>query len=222
MYNLPRCRISIAPHFQRFTQCRRPVPGHHSIRGITAQGKRSRNTQVLHDTDEDINDLDPFLQLDIVWFDRYRKSISETTELMRKNVILNIALIDQYTKNMEANGEFTVRGAIERIVYQAKVEKRISHADSIQEGLNALAKQSEFTRILRNEVKVRRLVLHNVRSTIQHLFQEVLRHPQRPCSTRTIVIRKAEYNANEYVALVAFLKMQNGWYPSLSWEEERL
>ncbi|KAG0642236.1 hypothetical protein HOY80DRAFT_1107966 [Tuber brumale] len=140
-------------------------------------------------------------------------------EVSKHNVGLAVELMHQYVKNMELKGEFTIRGAIERIVYQAKMQNIIQHADGIQEGLNEIARLPEFTTILRQEVKYRGLVLQDVESSIESLFQEVLVHPRPPSSNGTIVIREGEYNANQHVALIVFLKMQDRWHPYLRWTE---
>ncbi|KAG0637879.1 hypothetical protein HOY80DRAFT_1081610 [Tuber brumale] len=164
------------------------------------------------------------LQLHNLWFERYHKCAMEGIALGKANVVLTMELMDQYTKNMELKGEFTIRGALvaERIVYQAKMQKKIQYADGIQEGLNKIAELPGFFTILMQLVGDHRVALHNIQSSIKNLFREVLAHQHPPSSHGTIVIRKAEYSANEYAALIAFLKMQDTWHPSLCWREAPL
>ncbi|KAG0642237.1 hypothetical protein HOY80DRAFT_998693 [Tuber brumale] len=224
MYNLIRLQSLVVPLVRRSTRCVTTVSNHHARRVITGHGNQSRNRQVLLGSNEDIYDVNFIFQYDNLWFSRYHESQSERMELAEKNVMLTLSLLDKYTKNMELKGELTICQAIvaERIVYQAKLQKRIQCGDGIQEALNEIAQLREFTCILHDAVKERELVLSDVQSCIQDLAKVVLNRPLQPSSDWTIVLKEAEYNANEYVALIGFLKTQDGWYPSLSWKEWRV
>ncbi|KAG0642232.1 hypothetical protein HOY80DRAFT_1037254 [Tuber brumale] len=131
--------------------------------------------------------------------------------------------MDLYTKNMDLKGQFTLLGAIERILFQAQVERRIPKlvGDCTQVGINEIAQLGEFIIILANEVKERGLVLKDVQSCIKDLAREVLFTPHPHTSRRAIVIKKTQHDPNYYAALVVFMKVQDEWLLPLSWREDK-
>ncbi|KAG0644278.1 hypothetical protein HOY80DRAFT_1030340 [Tuber brumale] len=151
------------------------------------------------------------------YYNGYWEDVSEIIQTEKDNVLITCALFDQYTKNMHLSRRFTLCGTIERIVFQARAEKKIPEGYYIQEGLNEIAHLPEFDNILSNEVRERGLVLKYVQLSIENLFQKVEKTPYQHSSPAIILVKKTDYNVNQYAALIALLKMQDKWILPLSW-----
>ena len=87
----------------------------------------------------------------------------------------------------------------------------------IQVGLDALAKTSEFTQALEEEIAARHLAPGDVIPCIPSIYQQASR---RPSSNDSIItIYKEDHSMQERAVLAAFLKMQGGWPNGLEWRE---
>ncbi|RPA93208.1 hypothetical protein L873DRAFT_1816458 [Choiromyces venosus 120613-1] len=133
---------------------------------------------------------------------------------------LKYALIKGKTDKMRPAENFNIRGALERIVYQAKLDNKISSSAGIQEGLHQLAQRLEFIAELQEEVNRRGLNREEILESVEHIYYEVRKHARGNDST--ITVRHGVYSENECAALVSFLKLQSKWRYALQWKEARL
>ena len=80
-----------------------------------------------------------------------------------------------------------------------------------------LANQPEFTKVFHEEAQARGLVLEDVERCVVGVYFSLL----GPWCDRdkTVVINKMDFTAEEYAALITFMKVQSKWDYALSWEE---
>jgi len=104
-------------------------------------------------------------------------------------------------------------------VHHAKLIKKIvtDCPPGVQAGLDALAKTSEFTQLLEEEIAARHLAPGDVIPCIASIYQQASRRPPRNDSI--ITIYKEHHSMQERAVLAAFLKMQSGWPDGLKWRE---
>ncbi|RPA97049.1 hypothetical protein L873DRAFT_1791224 [Choiromyces venosus 120613-1] len=121
-----------------------------------------------------------------------------------------VMVLHEKTENMKLGGTFNLRGALaaERMVYQAKVIKKIDPncQPGIQDGLNEIAKTQEFIAVLEQEVVARRLVLKDVTRCIALAYDQASKHAQGNDSI--ITLREQHHTANQLAVLAAFLRVQ--------------
>ena len=84
-------------------------------------------------------------------------------------------------------------------------------------GVCQLVQEPEFTKVLHDEVQDRGLVLEDVADCAWDIYSDLL----APWCDRdeAIVISKMDFTAEEYAALITFMKVQSKWDYALSWEE---
>jgi hypothetical protein len=109
---------------------------------------------------------------------------------------------------------------VERIAYKASLDRTITVKGGVQNKLDALAALPAFQIIMNKEVAIKQLVAKDVERCVKCLYHEVSKHAHG--NTGDITIREADYNPNEYVALITFLKLQDLWSHPLTWKEEKL
>ncbi|PUU72884.1 hypothetical protein B9Z19DRAFT_1136437 [Tuber borchii] len=106
----------------------------------------------------------------------------------------------------------------ERIVYQAKLEKKISPTAGIKEGLRESAEGREFTDILKLEVKAHKLDDWYVMPAFDDLYSQS-KYNTHGNDGAIIIVDETCWMDNHRAALVCFLKLQSSPCP-LPWKEE--
>ncbi|CUS08684.1 unnamed protein product [Tuber aestivum] len=140
----------------------------------------------------------------------------ENLEILRD---LRFNLLTERAEKMRFKGEFNILGALEFIVYSARLNKRITSSAGVQKGLIELAGKEEFIKIVQQEVQDRGLNLEDVIACVPGIYDEVSNRPHDNYSK--IVLWAREYTPNQVAALVGFLKMQSKWPHALDWREDR-
>jgi len=103
--------------------------------------------------------------------------------------------------------------------------KKISDdsAHKVQRGLNALAKTSEFTRILQEELAVRHLVVEDVTPCIKNIHYDASRCiSAHDNDDDEITVYSKDYTIAECAILVTFLRIQGRWPYGLEWWESKM
>ncbi|PUU75642.1 hypothetical protein B9Z19DRAFT_1089895 [Tuber borchii] len=146
---------------------------------------------------------------------------AKTDQLALQNRDLLKAALEERTVKMKLEGNYNLRGALELIVYLAKLEKKVPPTVGVQEGLDKLAQSNEFTAILHKEVQARKLSVTDVMASISHLYDEVCNRTNGDDDTidYLIIVRTTKFNDNERAALAIFLKVQDNWQNRLEWME---
>ena len=105
----------------------------------------------------------------------------------------------------------------------ARLMKKISDDSprEVHHGLNALAKTSEFTQLLQEEVTTHRLVLEDVVPCIQSIHYDASRRISANDNDHVITIYTEDHTMAERVVLVTFLRMQGRWPYGLEWRGEK-
>ncbi|PUU75166.1 hypothetical protein B9Z19DRAFT_368232 [Tuber borchii] len=153
----------------------------------------------------------------------HAKSDEKNKEILKLSVQIEHLICDALygkTEVMKLEENFNVKGALEHMVYYAKLRKKIGTdcPPETQAGLNELAKAPEFTKVLHDEVASRGLELKAVTSCIASVYNKVLRRARG--NDYIITLYKEDYTANEGAVLAAFLRMQSEWSYGLKWREE--
>ncbi|PUU72891.1 hypothetical protein B9Z19DRAFT_1069422 [Tuber borchii] len=107
----------------------------------------------------------------------------------------------------------------ERIVYQAKLEKKIPPTGGIEEGLSELAERREFTDILELEAEASKLHNWDVLAAFDTLYHES-KYSTNGDDGANIIVKETEFRDTERAALVCLLKLQSSWPCPLAWKEE--
>jgi len=108
-------------------------------------------------------------------------------------------------------------------VYHAKLIKRIvansphRFGAEVQAGLDALAKTSEFTQVLEEEIAARHLAPGDVILCIPSIYKQACR--KAPFNDSIITIYKEHHSMEQRAVFAAFLKMQSRWPDGLKWAE---
>ncbi|PUU72883.1 hypothetical protein B9Z19DRAFT_1136436 [Tuber borchii] len=136
-----------------------------------------------------------------------------------RNCDLLYAALKERTEKMMVLGNCNLCGALERMVYLAKLEEKIPPTVGVQEGLDKLAQRSEFTEVLHKEVQARKLVVEDVMACLNHLYDKVCKRTKE-MEDAMVVVRAARYTDNERAALVVLLKLQDNWLDPLDWIED--
>ncbi|KAG0637214.1 hypothetical protein HOY80DRAFT_1052400 [Tuber brumale] len=128
-------------------------------------------------------------EVEAKWYQRLRQlemDVNEEKDKLYREMINNAAensrlqaeILKEVDEKLRLTGNFNIRGALERIVYQAKKEhtnlkqgQKIPKSVGVQEGLNALAETEEFETILKSVVDKCGLALDLVRDGANRLFQ---------------------------------------------------
>ncbi|PUU72153.1 hypothetical protein B9Z19DRAFT_1069985 [Tuber borchii] len=145
--------------------------------------------------------------------EQYRAKLSEETAYNR--YLLGVAL-EEKTERMKLEENYSLCGALERMVCLAEWQKKIPPTGETQQGLDKLAQMAEFTMILDKEVQARQLDVKDVIAAASHLYQDVSRSPHQK---GVIIVMASEYPDNTRAALVIFLKLQSNWPRPLDWWE---
>ncbi|PWW73238.1 hypothetical protein C7212DRAFT_347240 [Tuber magnatum] len=133
---------------------------------------------------------------------------------IQENRDLLHAVLQQKNHGLWLARNFNVRGALERIAFQATLQKMIRvNADSgVQPRLNLLAGLPKFNAILHQEVLQRGLVKSQTNTALKHIYHEVSKHAHG--NDGLIVVRTTDFTPAELAVLVSFLKLQDQWqYP---------
>ncbi|KAG0642989.1 hypothetical protein HOY80DRAFT_1035099, partial [Tuber brumale] len=141
-----------------------------------------------------------------------REQIQQMNEKLKSELLL------AETERMKLEQNFNVRGALERIVFQARLEKKIESKYGTQKGLDELVKTGRLIELLGTVVQERRVVRGDVEACFPHLYHRMSIHAHG--TDGSIVIRAADFPPNERAALVVLLKLQKEWNFPLDWKEE--
>ncbi|KAG0637013.1 hypothetical protein HOY80DRAFT_1024067 [Tuber brumale] len=151
----------------------------------------------------------------------YREMINNAAENSR----LQAEILKEVDEKLRLAGNFNIRGALERIVYQAKKGhtnlkqgRMIPNSGGVQKGLNTLAETEEFEAILKSLADERRLVPALIRDRAKRLYDEVSKHAHG--NDKMITVRAKDFTTEECAALVTYLSMQKQWPAPLDWREE--
>ena len=106
------------------------------------------------------------------------------------------------------------------MVYLSQLQKKIPPTAGIQQGLDKLAQEGEFTAILHKEVEARRLEVKDVMACVDDLYEMVSNRTNGNDDAfhNMIIVRAGQFNSNELAALVIFLKVQSNWPNPLNWK----
>ncbi|KAG0642994.1 hypothetical protein HOY80DRAFT_1035105 [Tuber brumale] len=107
---------------------------------------------------------------------------------------------------MKLEQNFNICGALERIVFQARLEKKIGSKHGTQKGLNELSQKSNFIDILEKIVQERRLVHKDIEDCFPHSYHRVSIHAN--CNNGTTATRGADFEPNKWAALAVLLRLQ--------------
>ena len=83
----------------------------------------------------------------------------------------------------------------------------VKNKGGVQSKLNALARTSEFQRILQQEVKDHKLVLQDVQKCVGTIYREVCKRPHG--NTGFITLNEGEFTMGELVVLISFFRLQS-------------
>ena len=100
----------------------------------------------------------------------------------------------------------------------AKNQRLVPWGMDHEGGIYELADQPEFTKVLHEEVQARGLVLEDLDACVRDVYSSLLA-PWCDCD-KPIVISKMDFTAEEYAALITFMKVQSKWQYAFSWREE--
>ncbi|PUU84085.1 hypothetical protein B9Z19DRAFT_1164200 [Tuber borchii] len=159
------------------------------------------------------------LQRFVDWW--LKHSQEQEQELQRKSAeIQNLksALVREKAERVRVERHVEIRDAIEEIILNAKSERLASWGEIHEIAIAQLTQQREFTKVLHKEVKARGLVLKDVEICVQEIYDRLL-HPWR-LGDKTLVISDKHFTAEEYAALITFMKVQSKWQRPLSWRED--
>jgi len=92
----------------------------------------------------------------------------------------------------------------------------VKNKGGVQSKLNALARTSEFQRILQQEVKDHKLVLQDVQKCVGTIYREVCKRPHG--NTGFITLNEGEFTMGELVVLISFFRLQSKWANALDWK----
>lgn len=106
---------------------------------------------------------------------------------------------------------------VERICYQAVLEKKIDSAGGVQTRLDELAKTPEFQKIYRREIEAHGLTLPDVERCRRNIYHELSKHAHG--NDGVLQIRHKDFTVNERAAVLAYYKMQDEWKDCMKWEE---
>lgn len=106
---------------------------------------------------------------------------------------------------------------VERICYQAVLERHILHSGGIQDRLDAIAKIPAFAEIYDGEIAHRKLTKTDVDRCRKRIYHELSKHAHG--NQGVIMIRSNRFTPNELGAVVSYYKMQDTWNNPLTWEE---
>ncbi|PUU80431.1 hypothetical protein B9Z19DRAFT_1063467 [Tuber borchii] len=153
---------------------------------------------------------------------RDKRHDKKVKELILRNADLIDALLEERTKRMKLEGKYNVWGALERMVYLAKVEQKVAPRAGIQEGLDKLAKGREFTTALRKEARDRKLSVNDVMASVNHLYVQASKCADDNDDTfrNIIIVRASKFSDNERAALAVFFKIQSNWVNAFKWRED--
>ncbi|RPA90727.1 hypothetical protein L873DRAFT_1875118 [Choiromyces venosus 120613-1] len=161
------------------------------------------------------------------WYQRFVKQnqkiqeqSAEIASLIVGSLLPATALYEKNDK-MKLEGNFNLRGGLERIVCQAKLIKKIRTdcAPEIQAGLDELAKTPAFIKVLHDEVAARQLALEDVIQCIASIYDGVSKHAYGNDSI--ITLYEEDHTARECAVLATFLKVQSAWPDGLEWRKEK-
>ncbi|PUU76065.1 hypothetical protein B9Z19DRAFT_1109681 [Tuber borchii] len=151
-----------------------------------------------------------------------KRQDKEVKELIMQNCDLIDAALQERTKRMKSEAKYNVRGALARMVYFVKLQKKVPPTASIQQGLDWLAKQREFITVLHKEVQIRQLCAKEVMACVNRLHEVVSNHTNGndDAFNDIVIVRAAKFSDNEGAALVIFLKVQSNWPNPVNWRED--
>ena len=106
------------------------------------------------------------------------------------------------------------------MVYLSQLQKKVPPAAGIQQGLDKLAQEGEFTAILHIEVEARKLEVKDVMACIDDLYETVSNRTNGNDNDfrHMVIVRADQFNSNELAALVIFLMVQSYWPNPLNWK----
>ncbi|KAG0127370.1 hypothetical protein HOY82DRAFT_625525 [Tuber indicum] len=134
-----------------------------------------------------------FRELEEKWYNRYQKLARESEakfiqhfEMKNKEIkdkaveiskLMDMVLSER-TEKIKLEGNFNLRGALERIAYHGRLIGKIQshYKQGVQAGLDQLAKTQEFRKILAEEIADRHLVEKDVEHCIPIVYHEASRH----------------------------------------------
>ncbi|PUU80426.1 hypothetical protein B9Z19DRAFT_1123604 [Tuber borchii] len=161
--------------------------------------------------------LPPFLQV------RQKQYDDEIKELILDKRDLLSAALEERTERLKSDNMYNVHGVLDRIVYAAKLQKMVPPYAKMQEGLDWLALEREFTTVLNKEVQRRQLCFKDVMACVHRLHSEMCDRFRGAGNVdnygSVIFVRDDKFSDNERAALVSFLKVQSSWENPVNWEE---
>ncbi|PUU72404.1 hypothetical protein B9Z19DRAFT_1197583 [Tuber borchii] len=161
------------------------------------------------------------------WWLKY--SQEQKQDLQRKSAeiqTLTAALMREKAKRVREERHVELYKAIEDIVWVAKGRiddkglRVVSLWNNHELGLYELSRHPEFTKVLREEVEARGLVLEDVDTCVREIYWDLLPSPPSYDRDETIVIRDVDFTAEQRAALVTFMKVLDKWEFPWSWREE--
>ncbi|KAG0136137.1 hypothetical protein HOY82DRAFT_536368 [Tuber indicum] len=138
---------------------------------------------------------------------------------------VQVMVLNDMTERIKLRGAFNICGALERMVSQAIVIKKIDHVYSaywyrIIPGLDKIAKTTEFITVLENEVAARGLSLKDVTTCISDTYSEVVTTYDEG-NDNIVTLIAERYTPNQVAVLASFLRLQYMWPGGLDWIEEK-
>ncbi|PUU80429.1 hypothetical protein B9Z19DRAFT_1123616 [Tuber borchii] len=152
---------------------------------------------------------------------RDKRHDEKVKELILHNCDLRDAALEERTKRLKVEGRYNVRGALARMVYEAKLQKKIPPTLGIQQGLDKLAHGREFSAALGKEVQARKLDLQDVMASVNRLYEIVSKCTSGNDDTFNdiIIVRASKFSDNERAALAVFFKIQSR-LNAFKWRED--
>ncbi|PUU82593.1 hypothetical protein B9Z19DRAFT_1120492 [Tuber borchii] len=147
-------------------------------------------------------------------------------QLHEKNVrqSVKIALLEERLKmetlaKLRLQENFNIRGGLERIVYEGRLEGMIGVGcpRGAKAGLEAITKLPSFQDALDREVSERALVKTDVLYCISGAYQKYSEAAHG--NNGHLIIRHEDHSDNQVAALVVLLKVQEAWKNPLRWTE---
>ncbi|PUU75643.1 hypothetical protein B9Z19DRAFT_1130947 [Tuber borchii] len=136
---------------------------------------------------------------------RQRHEKKAETLVLHNSDLLD-AVSEERNARMKLQRKYNICGALERMVFLAKLQQKVPPTAGVQQGLCKLAQSGEFTAILDKEVEARKLDARDVIAGVSHLYRRASNGTNG--NDDIITIRATKFNDNERAALAVFLKIQ--------------
>ncbi|CUS15411.1 unnamed protein product [Tuber aestivum] len=160
-----------------------------------------------------------FKEVESEWFQRYQSTAREASDQSVKIANLIVTILHEKAESMRLENKFNLRGALELIVYHARLIKKIDRnsVHGIQHGIDELARTPALVAALQDQASACQLALPDVTKRIGWIYDTVSKHDNGNEYVPTLW--EDDYTREECAVLVAFLEVQRGWTGGFMWRK---